>query len=224
MARVKMTSLCVASVAWLVLAAPTLSSPIDMTVPDSFTSFDARALDQAWVNPQFDASQYKTIAIKWSEFDYRPGKKRFNLRDRHENYELSAKAKARLEEQANVAFVNELKRIENYQLVTLEDADAQTLIVHLSISDFVNNVPNRQQLIGQTQFFARQFGAATLTVELLDAESSSSLFKGQVRTNIQPVSINLELADVVTANRRTRLQFERWAKDLRKNITKMALL
>jgi hypothetical protein len=190
-------------------------------VPEDFKPYKTRKLDEAWVSPDFKTSNYNTVAIQWLEFEFRPGKDRFSAQDRNENYELPPKTKARLEQQANKIFSKQLVKLKNLKLIDLSQADAKTLIVQLNVTDFVNNLPQPNQFAGSTDFFLRQFGAATLNVTLIDGESKKPLFKGYVRDNIQSFNLTVVRADLVTANRRTKLQFTQWAKDLRQNINNL---
>jgi hypothetical protein len=192
-----------------------------ISVPENFTPYNIKKLDEAWVSPGFNASNYKTVAIQWLEFEYRPGKDRFEPQDRNENYELPAETKVRLEKQANEIFSKQLVKLKSHKLIDLNQADAETLIVQLNVTDFVNNLPQPRQFAGSTDFFLRQFGAATLNVTLIDGKSQKPLFKGYVRDNIQSFGFNVVRADIITANRRTKLQFTQWAKDLRKNINSL---
>jgi hypothetical protein len=198
-----------------------LASENTIDIPENFIPYKTGKLDEAWVSPDFDASNYKTVAIQWLEFEYRPGKDRFNRRDRNANYELAPKTKARIENQASEIFGEQLVKLKNQKLIELSQADAQTLIVQLNVTDFVNNLPQPNQFTGSTDFFLRQFGAATLNVMLIDGQSKQLLFKGLVRDDIRAFNLSVERADVVIANRRTRIQFERWARDLRKNINSL---
>jgi hypothetical protein len=201
------------------------ASQSELNVPDSFEPLKLKKLDQAWIKPNFEIANYEKVAIKWSAFDYRPGKTRFDRKDRNANYELSDKSKKRIEEYAQEIFSKELGRLKTHQLVDLADADDSTLVIQLSVSDFVNNIPSPQQITGQVQLFRRQFGAATLTINFLDGNSLSPVLKGQVRNEFELFEFNnLRFADIVTANRQTQLQLERWAVSLKKNITHMASL
>ncbi|WP_289029581.1 hypothetical protein [uncultured Paraglaciecola sp.] len=190
----------------------------DIQAPDGFNLVETKQLDKAWVNPDFKPSDFKTIAVKMDKFDFRPGQKKFKVRGRNENYELTEKEKNRLEEKTEAIFKKQLGLLENYQLVELDKANEQTIIVQIKLNDFVNKVPNMRQVDGITKLYMRQFGAATLDIEFLGGDDQHLLFKGYVREEIEPMGHDLERANTITARQQTKLQLERWAKDLRKHI------
>ena len=189
--------------------------------PKGFEAFKTRQLDTAWINPKFNASDYKTVAIKWADFDYRPGLDEFNTRGRKENYNLSENSKKILREQAQKAFTKQLGQLENFKLIELTEANSDTLVVQITLHDVVNNVPDRHQIVGSTDIFLREFGAVTMKVALYDAVDNQLLFKGSDRENIETISFNLERGDMINARRHTRFQLERWAKGLKKDIDSM---
>lgn len=178
-------------------------------------------MDKAWVNPEFKPDEFKTIAVKIAKFDFRPGQKKFTNRGRNENYELTEKAKNQLEQSTEVIFKKHLGLLDNYQLVELDMANGQTMIVQIKLNDFVNKVPNMHQVQGMTKLYMRQFGAATLNIEILNGDSQGLLFKGYVREDIEPIGRDLERASTITAHQQTKLQLERWAKGLKENINVM---
>lgn len=193
----------------------------EVVVPEGFQVVETRQLDKAWVNPEFKAGDYKTIALEVDKFDFRPGQKRFKRRDNNQNYELTEKEKNKLEEKTGIIFTKHLGQLKNYQLVGLDDANVQTLIVKIKLNDFVNKVPGMHQVDGLTHLYMRHFGAATLDIEILSGVEETLLFKGYVREDIEPIGRDLERANTITARQQTRLQLERWAKGLKKHLDGM---
>lgn len=193
----------------------------DVKPPAGFELVETKQLDKAWVHPEFKPQEFKTVAIKLAKFDFRPGQQKFKHRDRNENYELTEKEKGKLEDKTKAIFKEQLGLLKNYQLVALENADAQTIVVQIKLSDFVNKVPNMRQVEGLTTLYMRQFGAATLELELLSGDDQTLLFKGYVREDIEPIGNDLEQANTITARQQTRLQLKRWAKKLKSSIDGM---
>lgn len=186
--------------------------------PRGFKPFKTRQLEKAWIDPKFDASEYKTIAVRWTDFDYRKGLDKFSTRDRQENYNLSEQAKELLQKQADTLFGEELARSKNFKLINISDATSSTLVIQLTLTDITNKVPDRHQIVGSTDLFLRQFGAATLEVEIHDPTDKRLFFRGTDRDDIETYNFILERADMVTARRYSRLLFQRWSRGLRKII------
>lgn len=193
----------------------------DIQAPQGFNLVETQLLDKAWVNPEFTPNEFKTVAVKVAKFDFRPGQKKFKSRGINENYELTEKEKNELEQRTEVIFKKQLGLLNNYQLIELDKANDQTMVVQIKLHDFVNKVPSMHQVDGRTQLYMRQFGAATLDIEILSGEDKNLLFKGYVREDIEPFGGDLERANTVTARQQTKRQLERWAKGLKKNIDAM---
>jgi Asp-tRNA(Asn)/Glu-tRNA(Gln) amidotransferase C subunit len=189
-----------------------------VTVTDSFEIVETKQLDKALVYPEFDPRTYKTVAVKWTEFDYRPIQQHVKRLARNGHYELTEEEKNKLEDKANTIFEKQLTLLKNYQLIDLAQANAETIIVQLTLTDFVNKVPNNSQRDGIQVMFLRQFGAATLDIALLDGGQKGLLFKGYVREDIEATGYDLALANTITARRETTRQLQRWAKGLRNSI------
>lgn len=197
------------------------ASNTDTQAPNGFTLVETEQLDKAWVNPEFTPEEFNTIAVKIAKFDFRPGQKKFKSRGINKNYELTEKEKTKLEEQTEVIFKKHLGLLDNYQLVELDNTNNQTMVVQIKLKDFVNKVPSMKQIDGLTHLYMRQFGAATLDIEIISSESQDLLFKGYVREDIEPIGRDLERANTITARQQTRLQLERWAKGLKENLNTM---
>jgi hypothetical protein len=189
--------------------------------PRGFKTFETRQLDTAWINPKFNASNYKTMTIEWLDFDYRQGKDKFKVTDSNENYNLSEQSKNALKEQARDIFAKQLAQSKNFELIELDKANTDTLVIQLTLLDIINKVPERHQIVGSTDLFLREFGAITLNVEVFDSARQQMFFKGQDREEIETFNFILERADMVTSRRFSRALLQRWARGLRKNIDDM---
>ena len=102
--------------------------------PDGLQAVKTRQLDRAWVNPEFNPSNYNSIAVEWGDFEYRPGKNRFDPRwDNQENYTMPERTRAKLEQDAVTAFTKQLNKLEGFKVVDSADADNNTLTVKLQL-------------------------------------------------------------------------------------------
>lgn len=183
--------------------------------PAGFLEVSTAQLDKAWKHPKFNHNDYTRIALELKEFDFRATEnKRSNFRG-SANYELTNKEKEKLENKTYEIFIEQIKDLDNFEFVPLSEADEKTIIIKMTLVDFVNKVPNlRQQPIG-SQIYTRTFGAATLDLEMFAGENHILQFKGYVREDIESMGFELERATKPAARIQTQRQLERWAKGLK---------
>ena len=190
--------------------------------PTGFQEVKTKQLDQAWVNPNFKARNYKTIVIRWGDFDYKPAKKFYRYGTTiNNNFEMTEWAKAQLQDNAYKEFAKHLGDLDDFDVIQIEDANHRTMGVNLTLTDIVNHVPDPMQIPGRYDFYVRNFGSVTLNIELIDLETGELLFKGNVRDRVEAHGMNFQNATPIVAAHQTRWKLKRWATGLKKGLDDM---
>lgn len=192
------------------------------TPPTGFQPVQTKQLDQAWVNPNFNPKRYKTIVVRWGDFDYVPAKKFYRYGTTvNNNFAMTDWAKAQLQSNAGNVFAKHLGDLDDFDLIPINDANHRTMGVTLTLTDIVNHVPDPMQLTGRYDFYARNFGAITLNIQLTDLSTGDVLFTGHVRDKVKAHGMNFQNATPIVAAHQTQRQLNRWATGLKKGLDDM---
>ncbi len=189
--------------------------------PEGFEVVETRHLDEAWVNPEFNPNDYKTIVVRWGEFDYKAAKKTSGRTMSNDNFEMTTWAKTKVQENAYKEFAKYLSDVSDFEVVGVQDANHHTIVIDLSLTDIVNYVPDPMKAHGRYNVYVKDFGAMTLALKFTDITTGELLFKGNVRDNIEAHGMNLERATPGVAAHQTKRQLKRWAKGLEKGLDGM---
>ncbi len=130
--------------------------------------------DEAWARPDIDISQYSKILLQGVGVEYRPGGESGRLlvnRIGADHYEMITAQKARLEVIMAETFLNELGKSKHFTLVSEPGPDV--LLIQAALVDVVSFVP--PEPAGRTAIYLRDVGAATLVMEIRDADSNAIL-------------------------------------------------
>jgi hypothetical protein len=165
-------------------AAPRLQTGPDAEItPDGLHRVDKTVMDAAWVKPDLDLRGYDKLMLIDAGFSYRAvdneGKRYVPGRSNDEEFYISQENRERVEREMREAFLEELGRLERYEIVT--QAGPGVLMLISGVSDVVSSVPPVDSCAGRCEVYLSEVGEATLIVELRDAMSNEILVRAADR-------------------------------------------
>ena len=166
----------------------TASSDISEAITGEDELVKARGkFKETWVNPDADFTQYNKLYLWGAVFEFRdvgPAKKSRSRMStgRTSEYGISDTGRAKFQTIVSEAFTQEMERSKRFKVV--EDISPDTLIVRGSVLDIVSNVP--PELSGRSEIYLSNIGEATMTIDLIDAETGIIQARVSERRKIQP--------------------------------------
>lgn len=209
----------------VLVAACQTTAPTIQTGPDAEKSFDGLNVvdnsqaDQAWAREDFDISQYTKIMPVSSGFEYRQAKnlgRTTSERSRGGPYYLDADRRARFEAEVNKVFIEELEKIQHYELVTEPGPDV--MMLRGAMLDVVTYIPDMTRMTGNSDIFVTRVGEATLVLELRDSESGTVLARSVDRRAAERMGGQMMRANTVTNAAEVRRLIRFWATRLVENL------
>jgi len=128
---------------------------------------------ETWVLPGVDPAKYHKVFVWDGQFEYRdvgPARRTrstmvFTLK---REFGISEEDRVRFEEIVGDAFMKEISKGKQFELVTqIDDVDASTLILRGGLLDIVSRVP--PETVGRSEIYLSSIGEATFIMELIDA-------------------------------------------------------
>jgi hypothetical protein len=199
------------SAATLLLAACASAPRFDYS-HDGLELREVRGLDEVWVRPGTDFSNYQELLVEPVEvafdphWDPRRVGSRLPLRDK-EREEIRTDT-AELFDQT---FREELAGAERFELV--DEPGDNTLIFAPQIIDLVINAPEDRTATSPVRTYVSEFGRVTLIAELKDAETGAILARIADREVARAIS-PLEFADRLANEREGKRVVRQWADAL----------
>jgi hypothetical protein len=200
-------------------------SPQIQTGPDAETTYDGlvrvnrSVMDVAWVKPDFDLTGYSKIMLVSGGIAYREVKDPGSLtraRSSSSEFPISESSRERLQQTVQDEFVEELEKLENWEIVTEPGADV--LMVVGSLIDVVSRVPPTQP--GRGGIYLSSVGEATLVLELRDSVSHEILARAADRRAAEPAFPTQ--SNTVTNWSEVRRLAKSWAQLLRRRLEELA--
>jgi hypothetical protein len=200
-------------------------SPQIQTGPDAETTYDGlvrvnrSVMDVAWVKPDFDLTGYSKIMLVSGGIAYREVKDPGSLtraRSSTSEFPISESSRERLQQTVQDEFVEELEKLENWEIVTEPGADV--LMVVGSLIDVVSRVPPTQP--GRGGIYLSSVGEATLVLELRDSVSHEILARAADRRAAEPAFPTQ--SNTVTNWSEVRRLAKSWAQLLRRRLEELA--
>jgi hypothetical protein len=171
-----------------------------------------RGLDEVWVRPGTDFSQFQTVLIEPVEVAFDPD---WDPRRAGSRIRLPERDRERIRtdvaELFDRTFAHEIARSNRFEVV--ETARADTLVFKPRIVDLYINAPDASAAVGRTRIFVSEFGRVTLFGELRDAESGAIIARISDR-EVARATRDLEFADRFTNAREAERVFARWGRTL----------
>ena len=125
---------------------------------------------ETWFNPETDWTKFEKLYLWEAEFQYRdvgPARRTRSsmMNTRQREFGISDEDREKFEELVSEAFVKELQKAKNFELV--EEIGPNTLILRGALLDIISRVP--PDTIGRSDIYLANVGEATLVIELIDA-------------------------------------------------------
>ncbi|MGY6555097.1 MAG: DUF3313 family protein [Wenzhouxiangella sp.] len=179
---------------------------------DGLELVNVRGLDEVWVRPGTDFTQFRTLLIEPVEVAFDP---LWDPRRTGSRLSLPESERERIRSDAaelfDRSFQREIDRSSRFNLV--ESAQADTLVFKPRIVDLFINAPDDRMAPGLTRTFVSEFGRVTLIGELREAESGAIVARITDREIARAVP-QLELTDRFTNEREGQRIFSSWARTL----------
>lgn len=186
------------------------TSPSQDFSHDGLELRQVRGLDEVWVRPGTDFSQFQTILIEPVEVAFDP---HWDPRRTGSRLRLSAADRERIRSDVaqlfDATFRREIERSQRFRLV--ETAESDTLIFKPRIVDLYINAPENRMATGRSRTFVSEFGRVTLLGEVSDAESGAQVARIADR-EIARATRDLEFADRFSNEREAERVFARWTR------------
>jgi hypothetical protein len=183
---------------------------------------------QTWVRPDADISQYSKLYPWKAVFQFRDVEGEKQPRTSIEKsrgvstpYQVSEEGQKKFEEVVSDAFVKELGRSKQFEIV--DEVGPDTLLVRATLMDIVSTVPIAPA--GTVDTYIASLGEATIVFELIDAETGVVQATAGERRQIVPPSRAMGGTGGAPMNEATILNdVKNWAtvvaRDLRKALDK----
>lgn len=158
---------------------PTLSTSSDAERSfDGLYPFEHTVVDRAWARADIDLSGYTKIKLEGAGISFRPAKSaaKSNLaqaRANQSNFKIDAKARDRLRRTVSDAFIQELAKLEQFEIT--EEIGPDVLIIRAGLLDVASKVP--ADVSARSDIYLTSVGEATLLLEIIDSESGAVLLR-----------------------------------------------
>jgi hypothetical protein len=152
------------------------------TSPEAEVTFDGLypvkggRMDQAWARKDLSAESYTKVMLQGVGVEYRPGgetRRRPIGNTTSQHYAVTAEQRAHFESEMREAFMEELAKGENFEIVTEPGPDV--LLVRGGLLDVVSFVP--PEPIGNADIYLSTVGEASLILEMRDSISGAILVR-----------------------------------------------
>jgi hypothetical protein len=126
-------------------------------------------------------------------------------------YFIDDKARAQFEQTVGEVFLEEMKKIQRYELVN--DPGPDVLMIRGGLLDVVSYVPP-DPIGGRSEIFLSSVGEATLVLELRDSETSTILARSVDRRAAENIGGTIQRSNSVTNSSEVRRLVQFWARRL----------
>ena len=202
------------------------TTPTIQAGPDAEVSFDGlhkvdnSRFDLAWARPDFDISGYKKIMLVGAGVEYAPAENRGRTtmeRSRPGPYFVDEDTRKRFETLVSETFVDEMKKIRNFEIVDAPGPDV--MMVRGGLLDVESYVPqDPMDMTGRSSVYLSRVGEATLVLELRDSESGAILARAVDRRAAERAGGMMFESNRVTNAAEVRRLVRFWAGRLREGL------
>lgn len=200
---------------------PTIATgPEAEITADGLHRLDGSGFQLAWVKPDVEFADYKTIMLASPDVTYkRTPRRRSGGSTAAPNYALGDVKMAKFKSELVESLQKEFDRSEFYDVVDTPGAD--TLLIKPSIIDLVVLVPTEERPASE-RTFSTSTAVMTLVMELRDAQSGEVLARIAERREARAPGANgtttLTWSSSVNDAAAIRTMFKRWARILREHL------
>jgi hypothetical protein len=174
---------------------------------------------QTLVAPGLDMSQYSKVYLWDATYEYRdvgPARRYRHTfsTGRKQAFGMSEADRKWFEDIVAEAFDTEFAKGKNFEIV--DEIGPGTLVLRGGLFDIISKVP--PEFVGRSEIYLASVGAATLALELIDANTGEVVAVVAERRNMPTMNNRTGMA-MVQANKATiRGDLIRWSKDLAKRL------
>lgn len=199
------------------------STPTIDTSPEAKQSYDGMypvkggRMGAAWARSDFSIEKYSKVMLESIGVEYRPGgseRRRLGGSGPDNIFALTDDQKKRIQEVMSEAFVEELKKGEQFELVT--EAGPDVLLLHGGLIDVISFVP--PDPVGSGEIFLSRLGEATLIFELRDSASGAILLRAADRRTAEDSGRNFTNSNRATNTAEIRRLARSWGMTLREGL------
>jgi len=164
---------------------------------DGLYRVDGTRMDETWLRPDIDLSQYGALMFEGAGVSYLPVKQRARYASTAEKFPLDDRQRARLETTITEVLVEEFGQFQHYSVT--DQAGPGVLKVTIGLKDVLSRVPPERNG-SQVSFYLRDLGEATL-VDRASVENTS-----------------LQESNAVTNINEVKRSVRRWGKSIRQGL------
>ena len=222
--RIASRLLVMSVAAFSVACAPT--QPTIQTGPDAEVTFDGlhrvdhSQADMAWARPDFDLTGYTKIMLVTEGIEYTPAENRARTtfeRSQPGPYFIDDEQRARFEALVRETFLDEISKIENFEIVNEPGPDV--LMVRGALLDVESYVPeDPMDQMGRESIYLSRVGEATLVLELRDSETGAILARSVDRRAAERAGGMMFESNRVTNAAEVRRLVRLWGSRLREGL------
>jgi len=180
---------------------------------DGLYRVDGTRMDETWLRPDIDLSQYGALMFEGAGVSYMPVKQRARYASTAEKFPLDDRQRARLEATITEVLVEEFGQFEHYSVT--DQAGPGVLKVTIGLKDVLSRVPPERNG-SRVSFYLRDLGEATLVLEVRDAETNQILARVVDRAGVENTS--LQESNAVTNINEVKRSVRRWGKSIRQGL------
>ena len=189
---------------------------------DGLIRVDNSKVDEAYVEPGLDLSEYTSVLIDPVTVTYKRTPRQSSSMSRGSsrsaNFALSDNQMNEFTQMFQDEFIGAMSAGDDWHIV--DAAAPDVLRVHAALIDLVVKVPTRTTA-GRSDQFVTEFGEVTLAVELRDSQSGDILARAVDRQVLRPIGASTSRPRRATstgARAEVRRTFRRWADLLRSGL------
>ena len=185
---------------------------------DGLVRVDRSRMQQAWMKPDADLSQYTKFTVGSPVFRFKAvrGSGR-SARTGQGAFYISEENRKRLVEEVRAVFQDELSKSQYFQRV--EEPGPDVLLLEGAMLDIVSRVP--PQISGRGDIFLDSVGEMTIVLQLADSETGEVLARAAERRAAQSPGGRVQRSSPVTTWGEVRSLARRWARLLRERLDQL---
>ncbi|MEM8766144.1 MAG: hypothetical protein AAGE43_01770 [Pseudomonadota bacterium] len=178
------------------------------------------AFQETWVLPGASLKGVNKVYLWGAGFQYRdvgPAKRTrstMSMSSSKNEFGISEEGRQWFEEVVGEAFDAEFSKAKNFEIV--DEIGPDTIIIRGGLADIVSKVP--PEFVGRSEIYLASVGAATLVLEVIDAETGTVLAAAAERRGIETLNARGGMGMVQTNRASIRGDVSRWTKNLARRL------
>ncbi len=177
---------------------------------------------ETFVLPGTKFGDFNKVFLWEAQFEYRdvgPARKtRSTMLSTHKReFGISEEDRRKFEDIVSEAFEKEISKAKQFTIIdSIDDIDAQTLILRGALVDIISRVP--PETVGRSDVYLSSVGAATFVMEFMDARSGNVVALVAERRAIETLNSRSGMAAVPANSASVMGDIRRWSGDLARRL------